>query len=305
MANVATPTPLSHIQAIVPIWYQQKLSSDSQTLMASSYKLFDGQDDTNYSLPQNSAAGVILEHPVPIGPHDDNNKTNLWVWIHGYSGVITSTTGQFYIKKGVITSDSYDLIEGYNERYKSGHFTIDTTNDRINRTTGSTGVRDDCLVKFEGLAPTIITLACTNSTTDNNMLGVYFSKDLPLPMYDQDYEITYSWEGAGINQEGLDGFYDVASDNKWTKKVTYKWSERSETDYQLFEDFFEAFGDNLSQNFGMCIMHSDSTGGFTPRNCILDGNSVTIEKGGDNSTPFYNIQFSVWEIDSLNTNIGF
>lgn len=300
--NIQALTPLSHIQAIVPIWYQYKLSSESQAYAINSYNLFDGRDDTTYSLPQNSAAGVILNHPVAPSRNEIDTETDLCCWVHGYSG--TSTTSQFYIKEGNILSDSFDITSGLNQRYKTGHFTIDTVGDKITRTTGSSGVRDDLLVFFEGTLPTVMTFACTNSSTDNNMQGVYFSRDLQLPMYDKDYEIEFSWEGGGINQEGYDGYYDVAESNVWTKRVSYKWSQLSETKYQLFEDFFEAFGDNLSQDFGLCLIHSDSTGGFTPKHCILDGDSIRIEKTGDNTTPLWDIGFTVWEIDNMSTTMG-
>lgn len=291
MAVLTSGILLSHIQAIVPLYYKYGMANN--TYILNSYKLFDGLEYTNYSISNGSAAGYIL---------NTNVSGTFYLYIHNYSGIVDGTGQKFYVKNGSIVTSNYNLLAGDSLRGGSAEWGLNTASDYFYLNVHSTD-REDTYITFSGVGSTFTLVA--SGTTDNNINALMISRDLPLPMYDKNYKVSITWESPGVQLDGKDGYYYLAKQRKWTKKISYSWSELTDTYYQLFEDFFEAFGNNLSQPFAFLIKHNDTIGGFSPILGVLDGNSVVIENVGDGVTNYWNVSLDVYVLDEdMSTDIG-
>lgn len=291
MSVITSGVLFSHIQAIVPMFYKYGVSAS--TYFSSSYKLHDGLENTNYSLPSSNATGHILTTTI---------SGNMYLYIHGYSGVITGTGQKFYIKNGSIAGDNYNIIGSDILRGGVAEWAYDSASDYFSLTVAPNG-REDIYVNFSGIGSTYTMVA--SGTTDNNMINIMFSKDYKLQMFNEDYEVAFTWESPGVELDGKDGYYTLAKTRKWTKKMSFNWTELDNTTFALFEDFFDAFGGNLSQPFAFLLIHNDDIGGFSPIVGVLDGNSVSIENVGDGYTDYWNISFSMYILDEeMKTDVG-
>ncbi len=283
---------LNSLLVIVPLHYKYKVSADQTYISTNSYPLFDGVEATNYGLTNGGSAGFILDYAV---------SGQFAALVHGYSGVVTGTGQKFYIKKGSIATSSWNLTAGIEQRGSVAEWGMDTSAEYFYLNVAGVG-RYDTVVYYSGVGNTH-TIVCSG-TTDNNMTGVLFGEKRELRMYDKDYSVSISWDSPGVDLDGRDGYYYLAKRRKWTKKLSYKWTQLTATQYAEFENFFDSFGGNLSQPFGMCILHDDTAGGFTPVMCILDGNSINIEYTGDSVYDYWNVSFSVYELDeSMSTQV--
>lgn len=283
MSVITSGVLFSHIQAVVPLYYKYGVSANSY--FSSSYKLFDGLENTNYSIPSNNAAGFILGETI---------SAKFYVYIHGYSGTITGTGQKFYIKQGSIVSDNFNIGGGDSLRGGTAEWAYSSPDDYFYLSVAPDSP-EDIYFTCNGTSNTFTLVA--SGTTDNNIIGLYMGEDIKLPMYNQDYEVSITWESPGVKLDGKDGYYYLAKNRKWTKQIKFNWTELDDTSYDLFETFFAAFGNNLSQPFAFLIIHHDDIGGFTPILGVLDGNSISIENVGDGYTNVWNISFSMYILD--------
>jgi len=291
MSVITSGVLFSHIQAVVPMYYKHGLAASSY--FTSSYKLFDGLENTNYSLPSNNAAGFVL---------NDTISAKFYVYIHGYSGQITGTGQKFYIKQGSIGSTTFNIGNSDTLRGGTAEWAYSSVDDYFYLSVAPE-TPEDIYVTCNGTSDTFTLVA--SGTTDNNMIGLFIGEDIKLPMYNQDYEVRYSWESPGAPSDGKDGYYDFAKQRIWTKQISFKWTELDDTSYDLFETFFDAFGNNLSQPFAFLLIHHDDIGGFTPILGVLDGDSIAIENVGDGNVNYWNVGFSMYILDEqMDANVA-
>jgi len=148
----------------------------------------------------------------------------------------------------------------------------------------------DCDVQLIGTGSRNIAILSQSITEDVSFYGltpgqvyyqeIFFSKRYKIPLPDQDYTITYSFQKFPFSDRSLTGQktiqFNLAKQNKMIETRTYKWSGLSESEIEVFWDFVNAFQTSY-QPFALAIIGKEANKMLCYYG-VLEKNSVSIKK---------------------------
>lgn len=276
-----------NIQLIVPIQYYYGLNKTQTD--ASEMPFFDGDPRTAWTTFTTGDADITVNTAVAAK----------WCFFDGDEQIRTSGTGTYNVERAGTTV----AITAFHPQYgKSAAWTV-ATPDFYRNSTNTEQFQSALIQLNNSTAATqwgIDIQGIMTTTYEYTKRGIVFSEDFTVPLFNRKHRLSESFKPAASRTQTGNDFSDwrAAASTQAIVVHEFSWSELTQAQFNVFQNFFNAFNGNIQQPFVMARLRND---GSAPNyemdfwRLLIQDDSIQISKSTGDS-PRYSLSFTAQEL---------